>query len=441
MNRPFVTRCGVAACSIGLGLSAAAASAAQPSSTPAPASPFAPRVDAAGASAAPRHGHAASRSHVEVRRGDANAQTLVPGAEQELSLQGTCVSSDPDRGSCVGATTYAFDAARIVLESAVGEGAECSLDPAPGAITCALDLRAGESYTMSAKLKSDPDARKTTVIALSAVGNYGVEPAELAIALEPKAALHVTQSPNPTLVQNGAYMPLMKTHVRVFNDGPSAVHDVELTETFSAQPTLNVELDPDPQRVCRGGGTEAIVCRFGRIAPRRVRGYSFGASLPSQVPSSASTATIELSAELGAGDPSTFDLLHLGQEYFGLLDYPDTVERGRTFTAKVEFLNAAAPTARNDAIPLQWTFDGGDDVELIDHHAESKLLECRREDRPNTLTCTSGDITSIVSSGDATLTLRARRSGVLETTLVWSTALWGEHIGHDTLRVDEPPSR
>jgi hypothetical protein len=432
------------ACAVGAWLAAAAASAApqaaSKAASKAPPWPFAPVAGDAAARAASGRAVLVLRRHVEERRGGAN-DGLVPGTAQELSFDGSCESSDPERGSCVGTTTFAFDPAQITLTSAAGVGANCALGPESSQVSCELDLRAEQGYTMSVQLKTDPDARDKTVIELSAVGNYTVSPGQFDLALDPRATLHVTQTPNPMLVENGAYVPLMSTRVLVRNEGPSAAHDAESREAFSAQPALAVDIDPQSEDLCEGGGLEAIHCRFGRIGPGEVRSYRFSAALPSQVPSGASTATITLSADVGAGAPSKFDLLHVGREYVGLLKYPDVVERGQSFDATVEFDNLMPPTAGNDVIPLQWTFDGGDDLELVDYRAESSQLVCQRGSARKQLSCETADISGVKRSGDATLTLRARRSGLVEAKLSWNTALWGHDTSVYTLQVDEPASR
>ena len=434
MSRRFMMHCGAVVCGIGAGLSAAGASAA-----PSPFTPFTPLTRQA---AAPRHDAGVLRSHVEVH-GGGNDVALVPGTEQNVTIHGVCRSSDPEHGSCVGETTYSFDLRRIVVLDVRSEGAACVVSrPLRGQIICTLDLRPNQRHTLDATLKIDPDARDETAVSISAVGNYTVNPDELTMTLDPKATLRVTQSPNPTLVQNGVRTPLLKSRVLLRNDGPSAVHDVELIEQFSAQPTLEIALDPAHRDVCRGGDYGFIICTFGRLAPKEVRSYRFSASLPSQVPTSASTAIIKLSAELGAGEPKRFDLLHIGREYYGLLDVPDEILRDRPFTAKVEFSNGTPSTASNDVVPLQWSFDGGYDLELVDYSVDSKLMSCQRgAGAANQLNCQIADLTSIASSGDATLTLRARRSGLIPTRLSWSTALWGHDTSVYTLQVDEPPSR
>ena len=437
MNRKFVRQCGIVGCALGAGLAAGSASAASRSPSNSALSPFAPL---SGAAAAYAGAAAVLRSTVQAR-GAAHDNGLVPGTEQELSIEGACQSSDPERGSCVGTTTYSFDTEQITLLSASGIGGNCALGPETWQVSCEIDLRPEQGYRMSTKLKIDADARDRTVIDLSAVGNYTVEPDRLFAGLDPQATLQVTQSPDPMLVENGAQVPLMATRVVVRNDGPSAAHDVESREAFSAQPPLVVDIDQDSADLCKGGAYQAITCRYGSIGPGEARIYSFTAALPSQVPSGASDATVELSADVGAGVPVRFSVLHVGREFVGLLKYPEAAVRGRAFAVDVEFVNAMPPTARAEAIPLEWTFDGGDDLEIVDYLAKSGRLACRREAADRQLVCETPDITSPGRSGDATVTLRSRRSGLVPAKLSWNAAAWGNGSSVYTLPVDEPDSR
>jgi hypothetical protein len=397
--------------------------------------PFGPARSAPAASAASA---ASATLHSELRIRGANVEPLVPGTAPTLSIQSLCQSRDP-KGACIGTTTYEFDPKVIEVGAVSGEGADCTPVAGLHAVSCVVRQRVGESYILNVVVKIDPDARGETLIALSAVGSYRVKPDKLPIALNPRATLHVMQTPDPMLLINGARQPFTPTRVLVENAGPSAVHDLEVKETFSASPSLLLELDPDSRGACQGAGP--LVCAFGRLGPRAVRRYGYSAMLSSQMPSTTSTATVTARGDVGLGPPVSFTFLHVGREYVGLLTYPSTIVRGASFTAQVQFFNLVPVGAANDVIPLAWQFDGGDELELVDYRSSEPLLSCVRGPGANLLRCATPDVSSAHSGGDATLTLRARRSGLVQGSLDWSTGLWGQYAHRYTLSVDEPGAR
>ena len=398
-------------------------------------SPFDPAMAAPTAS---RASVASTVLHSELRVRGANAEPLVPGTAPTLSIQSLCQSDDP-KGACIGTTTYEFDPKVIEVGAVSGEGAACTPVAGLNAVSCLVRQRVGESYIMKLVVKIDPDARGETLIALSAVGSYRVHPDKLPILLKPRATLHVMQTPDPALLINGARQPFTPTRVLVENAGPSAVHDLEVKETFSASPSLLLDLDPDSRGACQGEGP--LLCAFGRLGPREVRRFGYSATLSSQMPSTTSTATITAHGDVDLGPPVQFKLLHVGRQYIGLMTYPGTIVQGQSFTAQVQFFNIVPTLAGNDVIPLAWEFDGGDDLELVEFRTSEPLLSCARGPGANRLRCATPDISGAHSGGDATLTLRARHAGVVDATLIWSTALWGQYAHRYSLPVDESSAR
>ena len=395
-------------------------------------SPFAPLAsDAAG------HGVTEGKSaqmRIQLQGGNGDAGTLVPGADSLLLIHGRCLGAD----GCFGTLNYAFDPKVVMVFAALGAAASCTVTGKAN-VSCAVELGPGEPSSMTARLRFDPYARGESYVMVTAAGNFYVDDPMISLTLTPRAKVRIMQTPDPTLVVNGAHEALVTTQVLVRNEGPSGLNAFEVTETFSASPKLQVALGPESRGKCKGTGP--INCVFGRFGPDETRRYSFQASLSSQVPTSMSEAQITPSGDFYVGAPASFRFVHVGREYIGLMEFPDTIVRGQPFDASVGFFNLVPKAAGNDVIPLGWTFDGGRDLEVVDFDAKAPLLICTRGPGAHQVSCATPDISSEHSGGNATLTLRALRSGLLKGVLSWSAAPWGSFDQTYTWSVDEPASR
>lgn len=390
---------------------------------------------------APRPGSAIERDAMIVSPGarpaglehpPPNPGPLVPGTEAVITIGATCVPGRANANGCHGTTTYSFDPRWVEIRNVQSEGAACART-ATGAqeVSCLVAEEAGRSHVVRVGINIDPDARGVLGVGLRAQGDYQAEPPEFQIPFKPEATVDVRQSPNPSPVLNGSEIPVIETRLLLRNRGPSSIQGTELTETFGAAPWMTFKIAEDSREFCISQERSGLFCHLGHLAPGERRSIKFSAFLPTEVPTSGSSATVTVKGDVEPIRTSTFAFVHIGRDYTGYFEIPDEVQVNHTFDVGVHFVNLGEQGAGNGAIPFEWIVDLGPDVQLVSFTPHSPLLSCARGPGLQALRCVTPDITAIGSSGDATLHVLTSKEGDRTVTLTWDGGLWriGESRG------------
>ncbi len=398
---------------------------------------------------APHQGSAIERDALVVSRGARpagrerplpNPGPLVPGTEAVITIEAICVPGRGDANAnangCHGTTTYAFDPRWIDIVNVQSEGAACARS-ATGAqeVTCLVAEEAGRGHVVRVGMNIDPDARGVLGVGLRARGDYQAEPPEFRIPFKPEATVDVRQSPNPSPVLNGSEIPVVETRVLLRNRGPSSIQGTELTESFAAAPWMTFRLAEGSREICTSQGQSGLVCSIGHLAPGESRSIKFSAFLPTEIPTSSSSATVTVKGDVPPVRTSTFAFVHIGREYTGYFQIPDEVQPNHVFDVGVRFINLGAQGTRNGPIPVEWTVDLDPDVQLVSFTPASPLLSCARGPGVQALHCATPDITAIGSSADATLHVLTGKAGDRTVTLRWDGGLWGMGESSGVIRV------